>query len=296
MKADGEAKEILVISGKGGTGKTTLTASFAALGRLCVIADCDVDAADLFLLTSPERLSSEPFSGGRAPVLDAGACTGCGLCVRRCRFAALSLRDGVVALDHFACEGCGLCSRICPEGAIAMRDQVNGEWYISRTPYGPMAHAKLHVAEENSGKLVTLVRKQARLLAVEEKLGLILIDGSPGIGCPVIASLAGVDYAVAVTEPTLSGLHDLKRVAELARRFGVEVGVCVNKCDLNSEMTGRIEEYCHGAGMGIIGRIPYDRSVVEALARSEPVVNAYDSPAAKAVREIWKRVRKRVTA
>ena len=283
-------RELLVISGKGGTGKTTLAACFAVLGRPCAIADCDVDAADLYLVTQPRRLREEPFSGGRGPVIDRSACTGCGRCVEHCRFSAVELREGKAVVERFACEGCGLCARVCPAGAVRMEDQINGEWYVSGTPYGPMAHARLHVAEENSGKLVTVVRREARRLAEENGLERLLIDGPPGIGCPVISSMTGVDFALLVTEPTLSGLHDLKRVSELARRFGVPVGVCVNKSDLNGEMTGRIEAWCREGGMRFIGRIPYDRAVLEALSRGEAAVTVAGSPAAAAIREVWESV------
>ena len=285
--------EILVISGKGGTGKTTLAASFAALGRPCVLADCDVDAADLFLLVKPRRESSEPFSGGRAPVFNKDACTACGKCADLCRFSALALIDGILVHDRFACEGCGLCSRVCPEGAVSMVAQENGEFYTSMTPYGPMSHARLHIAEENSGKLVTVVRQKARHLAKEKGIDTIIVDGPPGIGCPVISSMTGVDLAVVVTEPTLSGLHDLKRVAQLARQFDVKTAVCVNKFDLNEEITGNIEEYCRSVGIENLGRIPYDKTVIEALVRGEAVVLSGDSPAAWAVGNIWKNINRR---
>ena len=237
--------EILVISGKGGTGKTTLAASFAALAAPCVLADCDVDAADLHLIVKAEEESVEPFVGGRRPVFNESACTGCAFCVSRCAFSALSLNGGSLSHDPFFCEGCGLCSRVCPQGAVSMREQENGESYLSRTPYGPMAHARLHIAEENSGKLVALVRQKAKSLAEERGLVTVIVDGPPGIGCPVISSVSGVDLAVVVTEPTLSGLHDLKRVAKLTRRFGVRTVACVNKCDLNEEIARKIEDYCH---------------------------------------------------
>jgi MinD superfamily P-loop ATPase len=294
MFMEDKPKEILVISGKGGTGKTTLAASFAVLCAPCVLADCDVDAADLYLLVKPEREVSEPFIGGRGPVLDGEACTGCGICVERCRFSALSMDGGTLVHDRFACEGCGLCSRVCPEGAFSMRDQENGVSYISKTPYGPMAHARLHVAEENSGKLVTVVRQKAKLLAQEKRLGTIIIDGPPGIGCPVISSMTGVDFAVVVTEPTFSGLHDLKRVSQLAGQFGVTVAVCVNKYDLNEEITGEIESYCRSSAIDILGRLPYDRAVIESLARGEVAVHSVRSDAARAMRGVWEKVSKKL--
>ncbi|MDD5557430.1 MAG: ATP-binding protein [bacterium] len=283
--------QIAIVSGKGGTGKTTLTASFALLGRPCVLADCDVDAADLHLLMAPTRLRTEEFRSGRKPVIDRERCTGCGRCAERCRFSALEMRNGLPAYDAFACEGCGLCARVCEAGAIEMREQRCGEWYVSETACGPMAHARLGIAEENSGKLVTTVRREAVRLAEERGLRAVLIDGPPGIGCPVISSIVGADLVVAVTEPTLSGLHDLERVAGLAARFGIRTAVCVNKFDINEEMSGRIGAYCREGAIALLGRIPYDRAVVESLARGEPVIRAAGSAAAAAVRGAWERLR-----
>lgn len=289
MTADNPAaiREILVVSGKGGTGKTTVTASFAALGLPCVIADCDVDAADLFLITRPAREKSKTFTSGRKPVFDLTTCTRCGRCAEQCRFAALAIKGGDLVYDRFSCEGCALCSRICPSGAVAMEEKECGEWYVSSTRYGPMVHARLHVAEENSGKLVTVVRRQAKQLAEQNGMDTIYIDGPPGIGCPVISSLTGVDLAVLVTEPTLSGLHDLERIADLARQLKARTAVCVNKYDLNVEMTAKIEDYCRSGAIELVGRIPYDRSVIESLVCGEAVVHATHSEAARAIRDVW---------
>lgn len=283
-------REILIVSGKGGTGKTTLTASFAALGSPCVLADCDVDAADLFLITKPERERGETFTSGKKPVFDMEKCTRCGICVEHCRFSALTMEGGDLAYDRFSCEGCALCSRICPAGAVSMKVKECGEWYVSKTAYGPMAHARLRVAEENSGKLVTVVRREAKRLAEQTGVETIYIDGPPGIGCPVISSITGVDLAVLVTEPTLSGLHDLDRIARLARQLKVRTAVCVNKYDLNGEMTAKIEDYCRSSAIELVGRIPYDRSVIESLSRGEAVVHATHSEAAGAIRDIWDKV------
>lgn len=286
----GMIREILIVSGKGGTGKTTLTASFAALGSPCVLADCDVDAADLFLLTSPEKERSETFSAGKKPVFDLDKCTRCGLCAEKCRFSALDVRGGDLVYDRFACEGCALCSRICPAGAVGMKLNECGEWYVSRTRYGPMVHARLHVAEENSGKLVTVVRREAKRLAEEKGMNTVYIDGPPGIGCPVISSITGVALAVLVTEPTLSGLHDLERIAALARQLNVKTAACVNKYDLNEEMAGKIEDFCRSNRILLAGRIPYDRAVIESLARGRTVIYSARSNAAEAIRDIWSRV------
>jgi len=283
-------REIAIVSGKGGTGKTTLAASFAVLARPVVVADCDVDAADLFLLMDPREEAKGEFRAGRKPVILPDRCTSCGICVERCRFRALSLGPEGLRLDRFACEGCGLCARVCPSGAIEMREQVCGEWYVSAGRCGPMAHARLHVAEENSGKLVTLVREKARGLARERGLDTIIIDGPPGIGCPVISSITNTDLAVVVTEPTLSGLHDLERIAGLARQLRVRTAVCVNKCDLNEDVSVRLGEYCAANGIPLAGRIPYDRAVVESLVRGEPLVCGPPSAAGAAVREAWERL------
>jgi MinD superfamily P-loop ATPase len=280
-------KTLLVASGKGGTGKTTITAALAVRAEPCAVADCDVDAADLFLLMQPEKTSQGAFKGGRTPSFDAALCTGCGVCVARCRFSALSIEGKTLIHDGFSCEGCGLCSRICPAGAVAMREEVRGDWYLSKTPYGPMAHARLHVAQENSGKLVTVVREHARRLAENNGLPLLIVDGPPGIGCPVMASMTGVDHALLVTEPTLSGLHDLKRIIALATRFKVPAKVCINKFDLNETMTLKIEEFCASRGLELIGKIPYDRAVLASCVAGTPLGEEERSAASQAIKTMW---------
>jgi len=276
-------REIVVLSGKGGTGKTTLTGAFAALGRDLVLADADVDAANLHLLLSPTVLTKEPFYGGRLPVVDQEKCTRCGMCTERCRFDAIE--DGVV--DETACEGCAVCYHVCPAGAITLVERLSGHLYSATTPYGPFVYAELAVGQENSGKLVVRVKEKARHLAQETGRRYLLIDGPPGIGCPVIASLSGAELAVLVTEPTAAGKHDLARVLELARHFGVQVGVCVNKADIDPEMSAAIEAYCHDAGAAFLGRIPFARAVVKAQLAQQPVTEATAGAAGKAVRDIW---------
>ena len=281
-------RQILVISGKGGTGKTILTASFAALVERKVMADCDVDAADLHLLLHPDVLERHEFRAGKRASIDRDRCTGCGECVGVCRFGAISensRREAVI--DPISCEGCGICHLVCPTDAISMEEHLSGEWFVSKTKYGPMVHARLGAAEENSGKLVTLVRRQATLIAERESFDFVLVDGPPGIGCPVIASLAGVDVALIITEPTLSGIHDLQRVAGVARHFGVTVGCVINKHDVNFENAQSIQSWCETERIPVIGKIPYDRGVSESLIRRTPLVTYSDCPAAREIRNVW---------
>jgi len=263
-----EIKQLAIVSGKGGTGKTTIAAAFASLAKNKVMVDCDVDAADLYLLLRPKVLTQEKYFGGRSPRVDLDKCTQCGLCTEVCRFNAID--NGVV--DYVSCEGCGFCSHICPEDAITMEEAFSGDWFVSDTPYGPFVHARLGIGEENSGKLVTVVRKQAMEIAKEKHLGSILIDGPPGIGCPVTASLTGVNLILAITEPTLSGIHDLERILQLAEHFKIPSAVCINKFDINLENTDRIAAYCEKNGSKLIGKIPYEPKVVEALVNRKTVM------------------------
>jgi len=287
-------KEIVVISGKGGTGKTSLTASFAALAEGSVIADCDVDASDLHLVLSPQVRDRFDFASGHEAVIRPGACSGCGDCKALCRFDAV--RGTVTStgrkkfyVDPVSCEGCGVCVRFCPEQAIDFPETLCGEWMVSDTRHGPMVHARLGVAAENSGKLVFTVRKEARRIAEEGNLPLIIVDGPPGIGCPVIASVTGSSLAVIVTEPTVSGVHDLERVLSLTRHFNIPAAVCVNKWDLNPEMTERIEAKTKAAGVRFAGRIRYDPSVTGAQMQESSVVET-GGDSAEDIREIWSRI------
>ncbi|HUW32171.1 MAG TPA: ATP-binding protein [Planctomycetota bacterium] len=287
-------QELVVISGKGGTGKTSLVASFAALAHKAVVADCDVDAADLHLVLQPTILQRTEFSGGKRARITRESCSGCAKCVTICRSHAIQ-RDPEMAnrrsvtfrVDPIACEGCGVCAWFCPAKAIEFAPAVNGEWFISETRFGPMVHAKLGIAEENSGKLVTIVRSQAKALARERKLELVLIDGSPGIGCPVIASITGADLVLIVTEPTMSGEHDLGRAAELAHHFGIPTMVCVNKWDLNPEAAARIENRSREHGLQIAGRVRYDRGVVDAQINRKTVVEHLRNGCADDIRSVW---------
>ena len=280
-------KQLTVISGKGGTGKTSITAAFAVLAVNKVIADCDVDAADLHLILDPVIKKRMDFSGSKLAVMDEEKCIKCGLCEENCRFNAI--KD--LKINPLKCEGCTVCEYVCPVDAIKMEDRISGEAFISDTRAGPMAHARLYTAEETSGKLVTLVRNNARIIARQEERELIIIDGPPGIGCSVISAITGVDLVLAVTEPTLSGISDLKRVLDVADHFRIKSLVVVNKYDLNPGMAGKIEEYCKTRGVEVVGRIPYDRAVTDSMVEGKSVVETGNGPAAEAIRKVWERVR-----
>lgn len=290
-------KEIVIISGKGGTGKTSITGAFAALAGNAVLADCDVDAADLHLLLQPVIRDTHDFSGGKEAKIIQGICTQCGKCAEVCRFDAVkSEADARAAggsrlrIDPVACEGCGVCAWFCPAGAIQFEEAVNGQWFLSDTRFGPLVHARLGVAQENSGKLVTLVRSQARDVAAERSSEYIIVDGSPGIGCPVIASITGADLVVIVTEPTVSGEHDLTRVAGLARHFGIPVAVCVNKADINPAVTARLRDLCTTQGLFYAGSVPYDKAVTAAQVAGLTVIEYDSGVLSQALRELWGRL------
>jgi MinD superfamily P-loop ATPase len=281
-------KEIVVLSGKGGTGKTTIVASFAALARNKVLCDCDVDAADLHLLLKPKTKETYEFRSGQTAVIDDKLCTRCSLCEELCRFEAI--KD--LKVDATACEGCGFCARVCPEDAIKMDENLAGHWFISDTKCGPLVHARLGVAQENSGKLVNVVRQNARSIAQKEGFDYIITDGPPGIGCPVISSLSGANLALLVTEPTLSGIYDLERVIGVCRHFGVPPLVCINKYDLNEDNTGRIERYCLEQGIEVAGKLPYDNIVTESLVHGVPVVEYSHNGVSHQIEMMWHMVSK----
>lgn len=279
-------QEIVILSGKGGTGKTTIVASFAVLARDKVLVDCDVDAADLHLLLQPDIKKNEEFWSGKTAYIDKKYCTGCGICEQVCRFDAI--RNFKV--DPVSCEGCGFCFHVCPENTIRMENNLSGEWFICDTKYGPLVHARLGIAQENSGKLVALVRQEARKLAQEQGLGYILSDGPPGIGCPVISSLSGANLVLAVTEPTLSGMHDLDRVLGVCQHFGVPALVCINKYDINEENTSNIEKFCQAMGVEVISKLPFDNVVTEALVKGLPVVEYCQDGITREIENLWKRL------
>ena len=285
-------EELVILSGKGGTGKTSVAASFAALAQNAVIADADVDAADLHLVLNPEIQSRHEFRSGHEAIIRQEDCLRCGACLAHCRFEAVKM-DGTEAgeatftIDSIACEGCGVCVALCPVEAIDFPERSCGEWYESRTRFGPMIHARLKPAGENSGKLVTQVRTAARQRAEREGRDVIVVDGPPGIGCPVIASVTGASTVLAVTEPTVSGAHDLARLLKLTKHFGVPSFICVNKWDINTAVTEQIEHQAAAAGATVAGRIPYDRAVTAAQVNGQPVVTFSTGPAAQSIRQLW---------
>lgn len=285
-------KEIVVVSGKGGTGKTSLVASFAVLaGRDVVVADCDVDAADLHLLLAPDFARVEPFHAGELAVADTVACTGCGLCVDVCRFGAVTLEDGAASIDPLDCEGCGYCARVCPTEAITNVERLVGQWYRSRTRTGAtMVHARLGIGAENSGKLVARVKSEAQQAAREQGTPLVLVDGSPGVGCPVVSSLAGASLALLVVEPTTSGLHDLLRVHELVRRFAIPMACVINKADLNASVRRELNEHLARLDTPVVAELPYDERFAAAVAAGRTVVE-WDDALGEPIRACWEALR-----
>ncbi len=276
-------QEITVLSGKGGTGKTSLVGSFAVLAKDKIMVDCDVDAADLHLILNPEIEEANDFFGLNEYFINRDVCIECGKCEELCCFEAIKDFE----IDVISCEGCGICYLACPASAIETRKKKCGEWYISETKYGPLVHAKLGIAQENSGKLVMEVRKAAKEMAQKENISLVITDGPPGIGCPVIASLSGTSLVLVVTEPTVSGIHDMERVLDLCSHFNVKVLVCINKFDLNLEKTGEIEKICRKRNVKIAGKITYDYIFTEALIKSLPVVEFSDGETSRRIKSLW---------
>ena len=281
-------KELAVVSGKGGTGKTTITASLVSLAHREVklaITDCDVDASNLHLLLNPKVEAEEKFSGSKTAEIDLEKCVNCGVCEGSCRFGAI--RE--LRVDPLACEGCGVCVYICPVKAVKLKEKISGYLYISSTAYGPMCHARLLPGESNSGRLVALVRHHARKIASERRLELIVSDGAPGVGCPVISTLTGVDYALLVAEPTASGLHDFKRILGLVQHFGrIKPLALINVWDLNPEVSKSIADYCNSSGVRLLGFIPFDEKAAEAATERKPLVEyAPKSPASNELKAVW---------
>lgn len=279
-------KEVIVLSGKGGTGKTSIVGSFAALAKAAILADCDVDAADLHLLLHPAIREKHEFWSGQVAAIDESRCTQCGLCQELCRFRAIKN----FKVDRTTCEGCGFCSHICPVEAITMKENMAGHWFISDTGYGPLVHARLGIAQENSGKLVATVRKQAREKAEKQYIDYIISDGPPGIGCPAISSLSGANLALLVTEPTLSGIHDLERVFSVCRHFSVPALVCINKYDVNEKNTRQIESYCQAQETEVVAKIPFDNVFTEAMVHGMPVVKCSDGVVSQQIKSLWHNV------
>ncbi len=289
-------KQLVILSGKGGTGKTSLAAAFAHLAKeglhpvQAVLADADVDAANLELVLQPERLETHDFTGGSLAVIDPQGCNSCGVCAQVCRFdAVIPVPDYHV--DPIACEGCAACFYHCPENAIRMEPQLAGQWFFSASRYGPLFHAELKPAQENSGKLVTLVKQQARLAALDGNYPLLIVDGPPGIGCPVISALSGADLALVVAEPTASGVHDMQRIIETAAHFRIPVMVCINKADIHPAGARQIAAFCKEHKLEVVGSIPFDEAVTQAMIHGD-AVTAYrsDSQASLKMAEIWQRM------
>jgi MinD superfamily P-loop ATPase len=287
-------KEIVVLSGKGGTGKTSITASFSYLGgRDLIVADCDVDAADMHLLLQPDFRIAEEFYGGLLAKIDPDKCTNCGVCKEICRFEAISAIGDQHIINPLNCEGCGYCPRICPEDAIAMENRRTGQWYISTTKVGSsMIHARLGIGAENSGKLVAQVKNEARRIAIEDGKEIILVDGSPGTGCPVISSLAGAHFVVLVTEPTISGLHDLKRVYQLVEKFRIKAGCIINKSDLNLQVTSEIKCFLKEKNIIHISSLPYDETFTKAMVTGKTLIEYDESDLIPILTHSWEVIKK----
>jgi MinD superfamily P-loop ATPase len=298
-------KQLVILSGKGGTGKTSVAAAFAHLAHdgpqslRVVLADADVDAANLELVLKPNQIEAHDFIGGSVAVIDPQLCQGCGICEQVCRFDAVLLPSpngkGLggegYSINPIACDGCAACVYQCPDNAIRMEPQMAGRWFRSESLYGPLFHAELRPAQENSGKLVTLVKQQARLAALDGEYPLLIVDGPPGIGCPVISAVSGADLALVVTEPTVAGIHDMQRILETTAHFRVPTLVCVNKADIYPEGTRQIEAFCQEHGLKFVGHIPFDEAVTQAMMNGEPVTSYNpESPASQQMVAVWKNV------
>lgn len=286
-------KEIVVISGKGGTGKTSITASLAMLGgQNVVVVDCDVDAADMHLLMQPDFGFSEDFYSGEVAVIDQNDCILCGKCMKVCRFDAISIKKRQFVVDPLSCEGCGYCARICPAGTIINRKRLAGKWFISRIKTGTvMVHASLGIGADNSGKLVAKVKSEAKEIALEERKDFILVDGSPGVGCPVVSSLSGANYVVLVTEPTVSGLHDLKRVYELVKKFNIKTGCIINKADVNPGKADEILQFLTENSITHLASMPYDENFTKAMVEGLTITEYDHSKLKDIMAESWKKIK-----
>ncbi len=281
-------KELVILSGKGGTGKTSITAAFASLAENMVLCDGDVDAADLHLILNPDFKQTSDFKGGNEAVINPDKCTQCGRCIEVCKFDAI---NDIFEVDPIECEGCGVCVDLCPEQAIDFPETICGQWYISDTRFGPMVHARLGIAQENSGKLVSLVRQEAKKIAIKKNLDLILTDGPPGIGCPVIASIGQATAILIIAEPTVSGLHDMERVGQLARHFNIPAMVLINKYDLNFDQTEKIETLAKKTDIKIVGKIPFDKAFVQSMIQAKTIFEYNkDSQASIQIRQIWNNI------
>ncbi len=286
-------KEIVVISGKGDTGKTSITASFAYLGgKDIVTADCDVDAADMHMLMNPDFDSVEDFYSGVIAKIDQDTCTNCGKCAEICRYNAIQVIDGAHTVIPLDCEGCGYCARVCPVEAIAMEEQNVGQWYISTIKTGgTMVHARLGIGAENSGKLVARIKNEAKRIAEETGKAIVLVDGSPGIGCPVVSSLSGADFVILVTEPTVAGLHDLKRVHELVKKFSIKSGCIINKADLNPVVAEAIKAFLDKEDIIHLTDLPYDETFTKAMTMGQTIVEYKESGRMDVITGCWRKTK-----
>jgi len=283
-------REILVISGKGGTGKTSLTAAFAHLAGDHIICDLDVDAPDLHLLLRPDLRQTHDFFAGFEARIEPDKCEACDTCRQMCKFDAIRTGDSGPTIDPFKCEGCKVCVQFCPADAIAFTSKHCGTWYVSDTRFGPMVHAQLFPGQENSGRLVALLRQKAREIAKQQDVQLILSDGPPGIGCPVISSLSGVHLAVIVTEPTPSGLHDMARITGLCDHFKIPVAVIINKCDLNQEIADWIQAQCRQKGFAVVARLPHDPDFVHAMVRQQTITEFSYGDTVRRIKAAWEQI------
>lgn len=285
-------KEITVISGKGGTGKTSITAAFAYIGKSDVlVADCDVDAADMHLLMDPDDINTEDFFSGNTATIDNKKCIQCDKCIKACRFNAIHVTKGNYFINQVDCEGCGYCYQVCPTGAISMNKNKTGKFYIGHTRMNnKLVHARLNIGADNSGKLVSKIRKEAKVEAKKSKVKFILVDGSPGLGCSVIASITGTDYIVLVTEPTLSGYHDLQRVYELVEQFKLPAGYIINKADLNSEINNKIKEYLHEKNIDLLTELQYSNTFSEAITNGKSIIEQKNGELSKQLKQCWKKI------
>jgi len=290
-------KEIVIISGKGGTGKTSITASFAYLGgKDIVVADCDVDAADMHLLLEPDFKNSEDFYSGELAIINYEICINCGKCAEVCRFNAIQLNKGIHFIDPISCDGCGYCARVCPVEAITNEIQNVGKTYISNTKAGNiMVHARLGIGADNSGKLVAKVKNEAKRIATENKAEMIIADGSPGIGCPVVSSLSGADFVVLVTEASVSGLHDLKRVYELVKKFKIKAGCIINKYDINQMLSQEIEKFLIEENIVFISKLPYNEDFTKAMTIGKTIVEYENEELKNIVTDSWNKVKQILT-
>jgi len=282
-------KQLTIISGKGGTGKTVIASSLAVLASDKVLVDADVDAPNLHLMLSPQLISQQDFWGAKTAAIDEDTCLKCGLCAGFCRFGAI---DDQIKINPYRCEGCGVCVQVCPAGAVTLKDELTGYLFLSQTPYGLLSHARLKTGvAEASGKLITAIRRVAEEMAQKQGMGQIIIDGSPGIGCPVIASLTGTNLALIITEPTLSGISDLKRITGVTEHFKIKTAVCINKYDLNEENTREIAQFCREKNLALLAKIPFDEEVIKSIQKGQPLVSYTKSRTTEALEELWGKVK-----